>query len=164
MAAVGCGWQHFHEREIPAFLQGSAEGKMKLLRRDCFSLRLSSTLSFISVLCLSHPIPCVLQQSRQQRLQLPLPPQPAVNFFKPVQTERSVPNFFIGGECSKSLALKVLANDPECSTWETQEGLGILGIRPRACCLGRLLMGSLQILTEQLENKTGSWKGTRTWS
>lgn len=36
MAAVGCGWQHFHEREIPAFLQGSAEGRMKLLRGIVF--------------------------------------------------------------------------------------------------------------------------------
>lgn len=68
-----CSWQHFHETEIPVFLQGLAEGRMKLLR-GLFSLRLSSTLSFISILCLSHPIPCVLQRSRQQRLWFPLPP------------------------------------------------------------------------------------------
>lgn len=35
-----------------------------------------------------------------------------MNFFKPVKTGRSVPNIFIGSECSKSWALKVLANDP----------------------------------------------------
>lgn len=56
-----CGWQDFHEREIPAFLQGSAEGRMKLLRGIVFPLSLSSTLSFISILCLSHPVSCVLQ-------------------------------------------------------------------------------------------------------
>lgn len=31
----GC-WQDFHEREIPAFLQPSAEGRMKLLRGIVF--------------------------------------------------------------------------------------------------------------------------------
>lgn len=35
-----------------------------------------------------------------------------MNFFKPVKTGRSVPNIFIGSECSKSLALKVSASDP----------------------------------------------------
>lgn len=35
-----------------------------------------------------------------------------MNFFKPVKTGRSVPNIFIGSECSKSSALKVSASDP----------------------------------------------------